>query len=66
MVRISAWCMINALHCVAGRYRKMVYGWVVVLQVMDAELHKAKGMWLALWRGVVFCKPEQSRQQPAG
>ena len=48
------------------QYRKMMYGWVIVLKVMDAELHKAEGMCLALWWGAIFCKPEQSGKQPAG
>ena len=44
----------------------MVYGWVVVLKVVDAELHKPQGLCLALWWCICFCKPQQGWQQSAG
>lgn len=36
----------------------MVYGWVVILQVVDAELDKAKGLGLASRWCVSLCKPQ--------
>ena len=46
-------------------YRKVVYGGVIILQMVHAELNEAKSMRLALWRRIILCKSKQSRQQPA-
>lgn len=46
-------------------HRKMVYGGVIILKVMYAELHKAQGVLLAVRRGISLCKSQQGRQQPA-
>ena len=44
----------------------MVYGRVIILKVVNTELHKAQSLCLAVRRRVCLCKPQQGRQQPAG